>query len=94
MNMKSIKIKYYVISFFVVLFITLPFHYVFYDGNVIVFAKENFTFSKTIVTETDVTRYIENYNNGNMFERLAITNEPLHKKLVDEGIIYFEDKKE
>ena len=71
----------------IVLLATLPFHYVFYYGQNRVFAKENFSFKNTFSTETDIENIISKYNNSNLFEAIAMLNDPFIKTLVENGII-------
>ena len=87
MDLNKINSKATLIIVAVLLFISLPFHYVFYDGSITVFTKDHFTFSKTIITTSDIDNYIKEYNEGNLFEKNSIMNDPLIKKLREEYII-------
>lgn len=66
--------------------VTLPFHYI--PDRLIVFPKEQMTFSHTFITQKDIDYIIERYNNAdNIFEQQAIANEPLVRKLTEKGLI-------
>ncbi|KAA6302547.1 MAG: hypothetical protein EZS26_001379 [Candidatus Ordinivivax streblomastigis] len=73
-----------------ILIATLPFHYI--PDRSMVFPKENLTFSNTIITEDDIVRLIVRYNNASLFEQQAIMQEPLHRKLIENGVIVNEEK--
>lgn len=88
---KSSKKPTYLIVFLVVLLgATLPFHYI--PSKLMVFPKNNFTFSNTIITEEDIDQIIERYNSANIFEQTALNNEPLVRKLREVGVIINKDK--
>lgn len=88
---KSKKKPTYLIVFLVVLLgVTLPFHYI--PSKLMVFPKNNFTFSNTIITEEDIDQIIERYNSANIFEQTALNNEPLVRKLREVGVIINKDK--
>jgi hypothetical protein len=70
----------------IVLLATLPFHYIFY-GSLKVIPKDNFTFSNTIITEDDVSKIISRYNDENFIGKIGMRNEPLVKKLLENGIL-------
>jgi predicted transcriptional regulator YheO len=53
-----------------------------------VFPKNNLTFSYTIITEDYVEKLIDRYNNASFFEKQAINEEPIVRKLMEQGIIY------
>ena len=66
---------------------TLPFHYV--PTALMVFPKEHLTFSYTFISQKDIDKIIDRYNNAtNIFEQQSIIQEPLARKLVEKGIIY------
>lgn len=69
----------------VVVCLALPFHYL--PEHLMVFPKENLTFSNTIIFDSDINALIERYNNASMIERQAINQEPLMRKLVEKGLI-------
>ncbi|MEI6823661.1 MAG: RDD family protein [Bacteroidota bacterium] len=73
------------IFLFVVLFLTLPFHYV--PSRMMVFPKSNLTFSYTFITEEDITNIINRYNNASLLEKTYINNEPIIRKLREQGIL-------
>ena len=81
-------IKYFVFLS-IVLLITLPFHYV--PEYLMVFPKDRWTFSHTIIFESDVDALIERYNNASFYEKRSIREEPLAKKLFEKGIIKEKD---
>jgi hypothetical protein len=65
---------------------TLPFHYI--PDRLIVFPKEQMTFSHTFITQKDIDYIIDRYNNAdNIFEQQSIASEPLIRKLTERGII-------
>ncbi len=71
---------------------TLPFHYIDAGGGIKVFAKDHFTFENTYIDNSDIQLLIDHYNKGNFFEKIAMGNDPLFKKLQDNG--YIKDKQE
>ena len=75
---------------FIILGLTLPFHWSLDYGTV--FPKEHLTFNKTFFTNEDVSRIIERYNNANFIERQAISQEPFVRKLMEKGIIYDKER--
>ncbi|MCZ2131100.1 MAG: hypothetical protein LC109_12660 [Bacteroidia bacterium] len=81
------KVFYGTLATLIIIFlgVTLPFHYVPSRGKV--FAKENLTFSNTIILESDISDLIKRYNDASIFEKAAINNEPLNRKLMQEHII-------
>lgn len=77
------------IVFFVVvsifLLIALPFHYI--PDRLMVFPKDHWTFSNTLIFQSDIDSLIERYNDASFFEKLTIREEPLTKKLMEKGLI-------
>jgi len=69
-----------------ILLLSLPFHYL-VDRNKVLL-KANFTFSNTFVTDADIDKLTENYNNASVTEKFAIMNEPFFRTLSDAGIIF------
>ena len=69
----------------VILIATLPFHYS-WDYEMI-FPKTHLTFSNTFITYEDVDKILERYNNASFGERMAISQEPFMRKLMEKGII-------
>ncbi len=66
--------------------LTLPFHYI--PSELMMFPKEQLTFSNTFITALDVERLVERYNSAeNIFEQLAISRDPLFIKLAENGLI-------
>ena len=74
-------------SFLLGLFITLPFHYVVYKKEFLIFPKNQITFSNTIIDGDDIKGLIQRYNAASLFEKQAINNDPLMRKLREKGII-------
>ena len=74
---------------FVVVGATLPFHYA--PNHGMAFPKENFTFSNTFIFDDDIERLVKRYNEANFFEKGAIVEEPLYKKLKEKGLIFDQD---
>lgn len=89
-NNKNPYLKW-IIIIAVVLIITLPFHYI--PSRMMMFPKNSLTFSYTIITEDDISSIIDRYNNASFFERQAINNEPIVRKLMEKGIIVEKDSK-
>jgi hypothetical protein len=67
-----------------ILFASLSFQYI--EGYGIT-TKEHLTFNNTFVSSENIGRIIDKYNNANFFERQAIAQEPLFRKLVEIGRI-------
>lgn len=74
----------------VLLFLTLPFHYILSRDKI--FLKDSFTFKNTFITEKDINDIITRQNEASFLEKIAINNDPLMKKLLQEGIITETDK--
>ena len=74
-------------TFLLGLFITLPFHYVVYKKEFLIFPKNQITFSNTIIDGDDIKGLIQRYNAASLFEKQAINNDPLMRKLREKGII-------
>ena len=68
-----------------ILALTLPFHYI--PSRMMMFPKSNLTFSYTIISEDDINSIIERYNNASLFQRIAMNNEPIIRKLMEKGIL-------
>ena len=87
----------------VILFVFLSFHFIIKDGEEYdpktdeyypikngvfkVFTKDSFTLSNTFITQSDVDKLIDRYNNASPLEQQAINQEPLMRKLKEKGII-------
>ena len=84
------KSTYLIVFIALIIGATLPFHYV--PDQLKVFPKNNLTFSNTFIMQEDIDRIIERYNNTNIFEQRALNNEPLIRKLREEGIIVDKNK--
>lgn len=78
-------VLWYSLLFGIPIFFSLTFHTI--PSRLKVFPKDNFTFSNTIITEKNIKNLIERYNNATFFEKSAIRDEALVKKLIQEGII-------
>ena len=86
---KNKNLKWIIISI-IILGLVLPFHYV--PAALMVFPKDNFTFSYTIITQDDINQLLKRYNDcESVFQQQSIRNEPLFRKLSEKGLIY--DKK-
>ena len=76
---------WYSLLFGIPIFFFLSFHII--PSRLKVFPKDNLTFNNTIITEGDISELIKRYNNASFFEKAAIRNEALPKKLIEKGII-------
>lgn len=81
-NNKNLK---WIIIIAIFLAMTLSFHYV--PSHGMIFPKNSLTFSYTIITQDDIDNILERYNNANFWEKQAINNEPIMRKLMEKGII-------
>ncbi|MDR1182422.1 MAG: hypothetical protein LBL13_10645 [Bacteroidales bacterium] len=90
---KNPKKRYgFIIFCVIVVGFLLSFHIL--PEHLLIFTKENLTFSNTIVMQKDIDKLIERSNNAfTIFEQQAIMQEPLFKKLMEKGIIYQKDEK-
>ena len=84
----------FILFIILALLATLPFHYVDVGGNFKVLTKDHFTFEYTYIDQSDVNKIIARYNAGNFIEKMAMLNEPLLKKLQENGYIIDETKKQ
>lgn len=71
---------------------TLPFHYI--PSRGMIFPKNSLTFSYTIITEDDINTIISRYNKASLIEMQAINNEPVVRKLMEQGIIVSKESTE
>lgn len=78
--------KGWIIFFIFIIGATLPFHYV--PSELKIFPKNNLTFSNTIIFQKDIDELVYRYNHASFYEKLAIKEEPLFRKLTEKGIIY------
>jgi uncharacterized membrane protein len=69
--------------------LSLPLHYV--PSRGMVFPKDTWTFSYTIITQSDIDNIVSRYNSASFFEKMALNQEPIVRKLKEKGLIY--DKK-
>jgi hypothetical protein len=84
-NSTYIKIekKYYYALLFV--FFYLSFHIV--PSRLSIFPKDHFTFSDTIIFESDINKIIQRFNNADVMEKQIILQNPLINKLFEKGIL-------
>lgn len=75
----------WLISISIIIFLTLSFHYL--PDKLMIFPKDNLTFSNTFIFQDDINKIIDRYNNASFLEKQAIKQEPLHRKLMEKGII-------
>ena len=68
----------------------LAFHFV--PTRLMIFPKDNFTFSNTYISEDDIEEAIERYNNASIFEQVALRNDPLIKKLLEKKLVTNRDR--
>ena len=87
MNQSKNAYAGWIITIIIALVITLPFHYVFYTGDFMVFPKNQITFSNTILTDEDINELVKRYNNSSIYEKQAMDTEPLIRKLREKGIL-------
>jgi hypothetical protein len=82
------------IGIIILILSTLPFHIVIGYGSsgIKIFTKDHLTFENTIVTTDTVKKLLRRYNNVSLFEKVQMQRGPLFRKLMDEGIIYRENK--
>ena len=66
---------------------TLSCHFVFYNYKLHILMKDNLTFKNTFITDDDIEDIIKRYNEATIFEKITIKQDPLIKKLIEEGII-------
>ena len=88
--------------FIIIVFATLPFHYILFDskayddlsgttynaGKILrIYPKTNLTFSNSFVFQVDIEMLIERHNESSGVEQQAINTEPLYRLLKEKGII-------
>jgi hypothetical protein len=76
-----------ILSIIGLLIFTLSFHIVLGSDAFTIFPKSYFTFSNSIITQSDVNQLIDKYNNATHFERVSMQNEPFFKTLMEKGLI-------
>jgi hypothetical protein len=76
-----------ILSLIGILIFTLSFHIFLGCDAFTIFPKSYFTFSNSIITQSDVNQLIDKYNNATLFERVSMQNEPFFKKLVEKELI-------
>jgi len=76
-----------ILSLIGLLIFTLSFHIFLGNNGFTIFPKSYFTFSNSIITQSDVNQLIDKYNNATLFERVSMQNEPFFKKLVEKELI-------
>jgi hypothetical protein len=82
---KKPKYRWIIFICIFALLATLPFHYI--PDRLIVFPKEDLTFSNTFIFQDDIDKIIGRYNNASYFERQVIKQELLYRKLLEKYII-------
>jgi|SRR6056297_4195632 len=83
---KSIRnsIRWMVVVF-ILLVVTLPFHYV--PSALMVFPKNELTFSHTIITQKDIDELVERMNTASYQQQQAMRSDPFVLKLMEKGLI-------
>jgi uncharacterized protein YqgQ len=77
-------VKYY--RWFVLyLLLNLGFHFV--PSKMMLFPKDHFTFSNTIITDENINSIISRYNNAGVTEKVIMLQDPLINKLFEKQII-------
>lgn len=76
----------WILFIIIIIVATLPFHYL--PEHLMVFPKNELTFSNTFIFHDDIDILIKRYNNASFFEKQAIKQEPLVRKLMEKGIIF------
>lgn len=84
--------KKIIIVIVLILMATLPFHYALDDQKV--FLKDSLSFNYTFVTNEDVEELLDRYNKASFYEKLTIRQDYIFRKLVEQGIIVFQNNKE
>jgi hypothetical protein len=79
----------YFIILSIILLIILPFHFI--PERLMVFPKDHWTFSNTVIFQSDIDKLIERYNDASFFQKSSIREEPLAKKLMEKGLIIEKD---
>lgn len=84
-NSTFIKIEkqYYYTLLFV--FFYISFHIV--PSRLSIFPKDHFTFSDTIIFESDINKIFSRYNNASAMEKQIILQNPLINKLFEKDIL-------
>ncbi len=89
-NSNEIKISNYYIITIVICFFLLSFHFV--PSKLYVFPKDHFTFSNTLILESDIEKIIDRYNNANLMERQIILQNPLINQLFEKGFLEYKNE--
>lgn len=66
--------------------LTLPFHYLPQHGRVLV--KANLTFKNTIVTNSDIERIVNQYNNASFMQQVQMRQDPFIQTLMESGVLF------
>ncbi len=77
--------RWFVIIGLIIIGAILPFHYI--PSRLMVFPKDNLTFSNTFITQKDIDKLVDRYNQASFFQKQAINQEPFVRKLMEKGII-------
>ena len=75
----------WILAVIIIIGATLPFHYI--PSALMVFPKDNLTFSNTFITPDDIHEIVKKYNDANYLEKEAMKQEPFLRKLMSKGII-------
>jgi len=76
-----------ILSLIGLLVFTLSFHIFLGNDGFTIFPKSYFTFSNSIITQSDVNQLIDKYNNATLFERASMQNDPFFKKILEKELI-------
>ena len=76
-----------IISLISLIIFMLSFHIFLGNDGFTIFPKSYFTFSNSIITQSEVNQLIDKYNKATLFERLSMQNDPLFKKLLEKELI-------
>ena len=68
----------------------LFFHFI--PDRGIIFPKDTPTFNNTFISQSDIDKLIDRFNNASVFEQQAINQEPLMRKLMEKGIVHNVEK--
>lgn len=85
-NHVIVKFSSKYITFFVLLFVVLSFHFV--PSKLLVFPKANLTLSNTYLSEKDIDKIISRFNNASLMERTIMLQDPFINKLFEKDILY------
>lgn len=79
------------VTLIIILLLTLPFYY--FPSHLMIFPKDNLTFSYSIITQEDIDNLLKRHNVcENIFQQESIRTEPIFRKLINQGIIFAKKK--